>query len=103
MVQAVPLSVNAVGAGLVPVWVPLNPIVVEPPLGPSVRFQSRLVAVTLALPAGWAHTALHPGSDTRCPAVKLNAKVHPLTAEAPVFVIVTDPVNPFEPPQLDAE
>src|SRR2546423_11491298 len=69
VVHAVPLSVKLVGAGLlVPVKVPLNPMLVLPPLGLSVRFQSRFVAVTSALPDAWVQVALQPGGVSRWPA-----------------------------------
>ena len=59
VVQAAPLSVKAVGAGLVPVCEPLNPIPTDVP-GLSTRFQSRFTADTSALPEGCAQVADQP-------------------------------------------
>jgi len=100
VVQAVPLSVNDVGAVLVVGNVPLNPIWVEPP-GARARFQSRLAAVTVALPDACVHVADQPGSVTRWPAGKANASVQPLTAAVPVLAMVTVAVKPPPPPQFD--
>jgi hypothetical protein len=60
-----------------------------------VRFQSRLVAVTLALPAGCVQFALQPWVTRWLPG-NAKASVHPLIG-SPRFVILTLAVNP--PPQ----
>ena len=59
MVQAAPLRVNAVGLGLLPVWVPLKPKRVDAP-GASVPFQDRLVIATSAAGLG-ARRPTRPG------------------------------------------
>jgi len=101
VLQVEPFSVNAVGAVLVPVYVPLKPIPIEP-FGAIDWFQVRFVAVTVAEPVACAHVALQPGSVTRWPDGNANANVHPLTAVVPVFEMVTVAVKPPPPPQFDA-
>ena len=87
------LRVNAVGRGLVPLWLPLNPIEVEPP-GASVPFQDRLVAVTW-LPL-WVQVADQPWLTFWLPG-KAKPSDQPLHAADPVLASVTVPVKP--PPQ----
>src|SRR2546421_4358533 len=60
----VPLMEKLVGAVLVPVNVPLKPISMAW-LAVSVRFQSRLVAVTVVLPVACDQVALQPGGVSR--------------------------------------
>jgi hypothetical protein len=71
------------------------------PFGAIVPFHDRLVAVTAA--PFCDQVALHPGVVTRWLDGNENPNVHPLTAEAPVLVIVTPAVKPPPPPQFSAE
>ena len=91
MVQVTPFRVKAVGAGLLPLQVPLKPIPVDAP-GASELFQDRLVAVTC-----WpvcVQVALQPWPMCCAGSGKVNASVQPLIVVEPVFVIVILVVSP---------
>src|ERR1044071_1292261 len=84
--QAVPFSVNAAGALLVPLNVPLKPAVKLAPLA-MLLFQSALLAtVTCALLAGWLNATGQPFCR-RWPFGKLKSKVQPLVMAGPLLVM----------------
>ena len=87
--QATPFTVNPVGAVLVPVWDPLNPMSVLAP-GARVAFHPRPVAVT-AEPV-WAHVALHPWV-TCWPEGNVNPRVQ-VSGVVDVLVTLMLPVKP---------
>ena len=97
--QAVPFSVNAVGALLVPLNVPLKPAVKLPPVA-MLLFQSALLAtVTCALLAGWLNDTGQPFCS-RWPFGKLNSSVQPLVMAAPLLVMTMLAPKPLPPSQL---
>ena len=97
--QAVPFSVNAVGALLVPLNVPLKPAVKLWPL-PMLWFQSALLATVIcALPAGCVKETGQPFCK-RCPFGKLNSSVQPLVMAAPLLVMTMLAPKPLPPSQL---
>src|SRR5688572_21509785 len=98
-VQAVPLSVNAVGGLLVPVKVPLKPTVNTPLLAID-WFQAALLAmVSVALPAGWLKDTGQPFCS-RWPLGKLNTRLQPLVMAGPVLRMSMLAPKPLPPVQL---
>src|SRR5687768_17201540 len=91
-VHAAPLTVNAVGRGLVPVCVALKPTESDPPAGTE-PFQDSFTPVT-AVPL-CVHRAPQP-CVMRCPPEKVNATVHDDHALGPVLRIVRLPVKPVD-------
>lgn len=84
------MSENAVGAVLVPEWVPLKPISTLA-FGASEPFHAALDAVTAEPDCD--QVALHP-CVTCWPEGNEKARLHALSAELPVLVTRTDPVKP---------
>ena len=88
--QLTPLTVNAVGFGLLPTHAPLKPIEVEAPV-PRLPFQSRLRAVT-ALP-DWVQVADQPCCTRWLASGKVKPSVQPVSG-SPRFRSVTLAVKP---------
>jgi hypothetical protein len=97
VVQAAPLSVNAVGLALVPVTLALKPIGVLAP-GASEPFQLSLVTVTCSLPCGCVQVPSHPLVTCWLPE-NVKTSVQLVIAVAPLVMVIL-PVNP--PGQLVA-
>jgi hypothetical protein len=89
-VQAVPLSVNTVGFGLLPGCDPLNPTSTLPPAA-IVPFHGAFDTATDA--PVWLKTPDQP-FVTCCDDGNVNASFQAFIAVEPLFVIVTDAVKP---------
>ena len=89
------MTVNPVGAVLLPLYEPLNPMLVEPP-GARDPFQGAFLAVTVA--PVWLHSALQPCVTFWSPG-NVKPSCHDDHAVEPVFVTVIAAVKP-EPQEL---
>ena len=88
------MRVKAAGTGLLPVALPRNPKVADPP---AARVPFHAVLVTVAVAPLWLTVPFHSWVIS-CPPVNCQASDHPAIAAAPVLAIRTSPWKP--PAQL---